>query len=58
LNRTTIDPTLFNSAAISGGATNKVQLNSGVAITAPGYYTTAGVAGSSGAGVFVTGITA
>ena len=58
LNRATIDPTLFNSAAISGGATNKVQLNSGVAITAPGYYTTAGVAGSSGAGVFVTGITA
>jgi hypothetical protein len=58
LNRATIDPTLFDPTAISGGATNKVQLNSGVAITAPGYYTTAGVAGSSGAGVFVTGITA
>ena len=57
LNRSTIDPTLFNSTAISGGATNKVQVNS-VAITAPGYYTIAGVAGTSGAGVFVTGITA
>jgi hypothetical protein len=58
LNRTTIDPTMFNSAAISGGAANKVVVNSSVAITAPGYYTTAGVAGSSGAGIFVTGITA
>ncbi len=51
------DPTLFNPAAISGGATNKVVVNS-VALTAPGYYTTAGVSGTSGAGVFVTGITA
>ena len=57
LNRATIDPTLFNSTAISGGATNKVLVNS-VAIIAPGYYSTAGVASTSGAGVFVTGITA
>lgn len=58
LDRTAIDPTMFNSASISGGAANKVVVNSSVAITAPGYYTTAGVAGSSGAGIFVTGITA
>lgn len=57
LNRTTIDPTLFRSSVIGGGATDKVQIN-GVAITSPGYYTTAGVSGTSGAGVFVTGITA
>jgi hypothetical protein len=52
-----VDPTLFDPNAIAGGATNKVQIND-VAITAPGYYTTAGAAGSSGAGIFVTGITA
>ena len=52
----TIDPTMFNASAINGGAGNKVVVNS-VAITAPGYYTTAGVAGASGAGVYVTGIT-
>jgi len=57
LDAATIDPTLFNSAAISGGATNKVQINS-VAITAPGYYDTDGVSGTSGEGIFVTGITA
>lgn len=57
LDKSSIDPTLFDPAAISGGAANKVQINS-VQITAPGYYTTAGVSGTSGAGVFVTGITA
>jgi hypothetical protein len=57
LDKSAIDPTLFNTAAISGGAANKVLVNS-VQITAPGYYTTAGVSGTSGAGVFVTGITA
>jgi len=57
LNRATIDPTLFNSTAISGGSANKVVVNS-VAITTPDYYTTAGVAGTAGAGIFVTGITA
>lgn len=57
LNMASIDPTLFDPAAISGGATNKVVVNS-VSITAPGYYTTAGVSGTSGAGIFVTGITA
>lgn len=57
LDRATIDPTLFNSVAIGGGAPDKVQIN-GVQITSPGYYTTAGASGTSGAGVFVTGITA
>jgi hypothetical protein len=51
------DPTLFNPAAISGGAANKILLNS-IQITLPGYYTTAGASGTSGAGIFVTGITA
>ena len=51
------DPTLFNPAAISGGAGNKVVVNS-IQITSPGYYTTAGASGTSGAGIFVTGITA
>lgn len=57
LNKAVINPTLFNTDAISGGSANKVQINS-VQITSPGYYTTAGVSGTSGAGVFVTGITA
>jgi len=57
LDKASIDPTLFDPAAISGGAANKVQINS-VQITSPGYYTTAGASGTSGAGVFVTGITA
>ena len=57
LNKASIDPTLFDPAAISGGAGNKVFINS-VAITTPGYYTTAGASGTSGAGIFVTGITA
>lgn len=57
LNKATIDPTLFDATAISSGAANKIVVNS-VQLTAPGYYTTAGVAGTSGAGVFVTGITA
>ncbi len=57
LDKSSIDPTLFNTAAISGGSANKILMNS-VQITAPGYYTTAGVSGTSGAGVFVTGITA
>jgi hypothetical protein len=57
LDRSTIDPTMFNSATIGGGAVDKVQINS-VQITSPDYYTTAGVSGTSGAGVFVTGITA
>lgn len=57
LNKASIDPTLFDVAAISGGAANKVQINS-VQITSPGYYDTAGASGTSGAGVFVTGITA
>jgi hypothetical protein len=57
LNKAIIDPTLFDPTAIGGGAVNKVLVNS-VQITSPGYYTTAGVAGTSGAGVFVTGITA
>jgi hypothetical protein len=57
LNKASIDPTLFDPAAISGGAGNKVFINS-VAITSPGYYTTAGAAGTSGAGIYVTGITA
>lgn len=56
LNRSKIDPTLFDPAAINAGAVNKVQIN-GIQITTPGYYTTAGAAGSSGQGVFVTGIT-
>lgn len=57
LSSSTIDPTMFNPTAISGGAANKVQINS-VQITTPGYYTTAGASGTSGAGVYVTGITA
>lgn len=57
LDKSSIDPTRFQASAISGGAANKVQINS-VQITSPGYYTTAGVSGTSGAGVFVTGITA
>jgi hypothetical protein len=57
LDRSTIDPTLFSSAAIGGGAVDKVQINS-VQITSPDYYTTAGVSGTSGAGIYVTGITA
>jgi hypothetical protein len=57
LNKSSIDPTLFDPAAISGGAGNKVFINS-IAITSPGYYTTAGASGTSGTGVFVTGITA
>lgn len=55
--RITIDPTGVNPACINGGATNKTQIN-GTAITAPGYYTSAGAGGSSGAGVQVIGITA
>lgn len=57
LNKASIDPTLFDPAAISGGAANKVVVNS-IQITSPGYYTTAGASGSSGAGIYVTGITA
>lgn len=57
LNKASIDPTLFDPAAISGGATNKVVVNS-IQITSPGYYTTAGASGTSGAGIYVTGITA
>lgn len=57
LNKAVIDPTLIDPSAVSGGAGNKVAVNS-VAITSPGYYTTAGVAGTSGAGIYVTGITA
>jgi hypothetical protein len=57
LNRAIIDPTLFDPAAIGGGVADKILVNS-VQLTAPGYYTTAGAAGTSGAGVFVTGITA
>lgn len=55
--RITVDPTGINPACITGGATNKVQINA-IAITAPGYYTSAGAGGSSGAGINVTGITA
>ena len=57
LNKASIDPTLFEPAAITGGAANKVQINS-IQITSPGYYTTAGASGTSGAGIYVTGITA
>lgn len=53
-NKCSIDPTRVDPAAIAG---NKVVVN-GVAITAPGYYTSAGVAGAAGDGIFVTGITA
>ena len=53
----TIDPTMFNASSINGGASNKVVVNS-IQITAPGYYTTAGASGTSGAGIYVTGITA
>lgn len=57
LNKASIDPTLFDPAALSGGSATKILVNS-IQITAPGYYTTAGVSGSSGDGIFVTGITA
>lgn len=53
----TVDPTGINPACINGGAANKVTINA-IAITAPGYYTSAGAGGSSGAGINVTGITA
>lgn len=55
--RVTIDPTGVNPACISGGATNKLQIN-GNAITAPGYYTSAGAGGASGAGINAIGVTA
>ena len=51
--KVSIDPTKVNSSCV----TNKVNID-GNAITTPGYYTTAGASGSSGAGVYVTGITA
>jgi hypothetical protein len=57
LDKAVIDPTMFDAAAISGGAANKVVVNS-VQITSPGYYDTAGASGTSGAGIYVTGITA
>lgn len=56
-NKSVFDPTMFNSAALSLGAASKVLINS-ISISAPGYYTTAGASGSSGDGIFVTGITA
>ena len=51
--KVSVDPTRVNSSCV----TNKVNIN-GNAITTPGYYTTAGASGTSGAGVYVTGITA
>ncbi len=54
-NKVSIDPSRVDLAAVSGGA-NKTQINA-INITAPGYYTSAGAAGASGAGIFVTGIT-
>lgn len=54
-NKVSVDPTNIELAAINGGA-NKVMIDA-TNITAPGYYTSAGAAGSSGAGIFVTGIT-
>lgn len=44
-------------AAIQGGATNKVVINS-VAITAPGNYNSDGTAGTAGDDILVQGITA
>ena len=57
LNMASIDPTLFDPNCIATGATAKVVINS-VNITAPGYYDSDGTSGTSGAGIFVTGITA
>lgn len=57
----TIDPTLVLASCIGAGATNKVAVNcfgTPVYITTPGYYTSAGASGTSGAGLHVTGITA
>lgn len=51
-----LDPTRVDSACLSGGANAKVLVN-GVQLTAPGYYTTAGLSGIAGAGVQLTGIT-
>lgn len=56
-NKITVDPTRVSAAAISGGAASKVII-SATGITAPGYYTSAGAAGASGAGINVIGITA
>jgi len=59
--RVSIDPTLIDRNVISGGASNLVVADSfgtPAAITAPGYYTGAGASGTSGAGIYVTGITA
>lgn len=56
-NNSVFDPSLFNPAAISGGAGSKVVVN-GIALTAPGYYDTAGASGTTGAGILITGITA
>ena len=52
-----IDPTLVDASCVSGGATNKLQIN-GTSIVSPGYYTSSGSAGAVGAGISVTGITA
>jgi len=52
----TIDPSRIDNAAISGGV-NKVVVN-GTNITTPGYFTGAGAAGTAGAGIHLTGITA
>ena len=59
--RVSIDPTLIDRNIISGGAANLIYADpfgTPVPLTAPGYYTSAGASGTSGAGIFVTGITA
>lgn len=52
-----IDPTNIDAVAMTGGATNKVRINS-TSIVTPGYYTATGMPGGFGQGIHVTGITA
>lgn len=56
-NNNVFDPSGIDPACLSGGAASKTIIN-GASIAAPGYYTSAGVAGAAGAGNQVTGITA
>lgn len=59
--RVKVDPTLIDRNLIAGGAANLVVVDptgTPVPLTAPGYYTSAGAAGTAGAGINVVGITA
>lgn len=59
--RVSLDPTLIDRNMLDDGASDLVVVDpfgTPATITAPGYYTSAGASGTSGAGIYVTGITA